>query len=531
MRIKRLAFLVLILGAALSSGGAPPPSAQNILDTSKPLDDATMFGGSSDIITVVDTEVAASSIVELVEDTKTYPVFLLEGEAAAGMQGSFVPYGATASDSQSLFGGVSLDSLAFTFLPSKNYAYNLSLSGSFLPTGAQDLKASAYADLRASEFFRLYGAVSYDYNISTSATSLTEATEGFSLDEIFVDAAIGRSVFFRMGKQRIRWGVGNWYKPSDVLSLSAIDPDRPRAEREGPFAFKADMPFGLNHATLYVVPPTEADELGTFSIAERTDFVVGGFELSLAGFYRSDMMAKPRLMFLFTGAVAGIDVYGETVASWGSDRIYARSDGSGGYEAFMVENQIIMQSTLGAKFSKMTSDGFSLNLHVQGYYNGMGYADSTILASAAARNAIKGQDGWVAADISATGNGMWYLAGSLGLGFRQGRGKNLLATSFSAYALHNFSDGSTRLNPNLSLQLGSGGSGFRMQVSSLSSFGPNGSEYAPRGNVVQPAFEATLFNQLGLGLKVPLRLDQDFAVSKAGIQFDLSWTVVDFERR
>jgi len=542
-----LALLALVLGAGPASGrvfgqaggqtsgnaGSTSSAAlgQDITNTATPLDESALFGGESDIIKVVDTDVAATSIVELVDDIKTYPVFILEGEAAAGLQSSFVPYGAVSGDSQSLLGGVNLDSIAFTFLPSKEYVYNVELSGTFLPSGVEDLEASAYADLRASEFFRLYGAVPYDYNIPQSVTSLTVEDEGFALDELFVDAAIERAIFFRMGKQRVRWGVGNWYKPSDVLSLSAIDPDNPRAEREGPFAFKADMPFGLNHATLYVVPPTEIDELGQFSVAQRTDFVAGGFELTLAGFYRGDMAAKPRAMFLFTGALAGIDVYGENVVSWGSDRIYVESDGLGGYQTYTIENKPIFQSTLGLKYSKFTSDGFVLNLHVQGYYNGAGYADSSILAMEAAKNAIKAVDGYSSADTSATGNGRFYLAGSIGLGFRKGRGKDLVNTSFSAYALHNFSDNSTRIGPSLGLTLGSGGSRFSMDLTAVSSFGSAGSEYAPRGNIIKPVLSMNIFNQVKLVVGAPLKFDEGFALDRVGADISLYWTVLDFERR
>ncbi|MDI9427647.1 MAG: hypothetical protein QM400_06625, partial [Spirochaetota bacterium] len=70
----------------------------------------------------------------------------------------------------------------------------------------------------------------------------------------------------RLGKQRISWGVGNWFKPSDILSLSAIDPDDPTAAREGPFAFKVDVPMKLNHLMLYMVPPV-SDDAASSSIA------------------------------------------------------------------------------------------------------------------------------------------------------------------------------------------------------------------------------------------------------------------------
>jgi len=524
--LPRLAFSLL----AAAFLAAPVP-AQDITDTKTPLDESAMFGGESDIIKVIDTDVAAVSVVELVEDTKTYPVFLLEGTTSAGMLGSFVPLGATSQDSQSISGAVDLDSISFTFLPSRDMAYNVSMSGTFLPSEVRDFSASAYADLRASEFTRLYAAGSYDYNLSSSSTSLVEQTEGFSLDELFIDTAIDRTFFFRMGKQRIRWGVGNWYKPADVLSLSAIDPDNPRAEREGPFAFKADMPFGLNHATLYVVPPTDPENLDQFSIAQRTDFVAGGFELTLAGFYRTDMAAKPRAMFMFTGALGSLDVYGENVLALGSDRIYVRPDGIGGYETYSIENRPVFQSTLGIKYSRMTSDGFAANFHLQGYYNGAGYTDSSILGNALAKAQIKEIEGYTSADISASGAGMYYLAGSLSFSFRQGRGASMLNTSLSGYVLHNFSDDSTRLKPAYTLSIGSGGSRFEMELSAVSSFGLAGSEYAPRGNAVTPALEMTILNQVVVAVSAPLRLDSGYGITKAGAELSLYWNILDFERR
>lgn len=496
-------------------------------DMTAPLDDATLFGGPNDLVTVIDTATASAGTIELVKDTKTYPVFLLEGDASAGMRGAVTAYGTATTGTPNLFGAINLGSLSFDFLPSRNLNFNITTDATLLPTEVKDLSVSAYADLRASEFTRFYAAGSYNYNISSSANSLVTVQDGFSLDEIFVDTAIDRKLFFRLGKQRVSWGVGNWYKPADVLSLSQIDPDNPTASREGPFAFKTDMPFGtLNHATLYMVPPIDGDP-SKFSIAERTDLVVGGFELSFAGFARTDMQAKPRLMFMFSGAIGPFDVYGENVAAWGSDRTYVRDKAGGGYETYAIENQPVFQSTLGIKYSWENSDGLSADFHVQGYYNGTGYRDSSILQIAAARSAIINGGTYTSNDLIQAG--MYYLAGSVSFGARFGEGTTLTNTSLGSTALVNFSDMSMRFKPAWSLTIGSGGSMLKLNLSALTSIGNLKSEYAPSGNMITPDLSMTILKSAVASVSTPLKFNQDFSLNKASVNFSLYWNVVSFQ--
>ena len=515
-----LYLLVFTMGGFLSL----PASAQ---DMKAPLDDATLFGGPNDLVTVIDTATASAGTVELVKDTKTYPVFLIEGDVATGMTGAATAYGTPTAGTPNLFGAINLGSLSLDFLPIRNLNFNIATDATLLPTDVEDLSVSAYADLRASEFTRFYAAASYNYNISSNANSLVTVEDGFSLDEIFVDTAIDRKLFFRLGKQRVSWGVGNWYKPADVLSLAQIDPDNPTAEREGPFAFKSDMPFGkLNHATLYMVPPIDGDP-SKFSLAERTDIVVGGFELSFAGYARSDMQAKPRLMFMFSGAIGAFDVYGENVAAWGSDRTYVRDKVGGGFETYRIEDLPVFQSTLGIKYSWQNSNGLSVDLHVQGYYNGTGYADSSILQYAAARTAIVNSDSYTSNDL--TQAGMYYLAGSASFGARFGEGSKLTNTTLGSTALVNFSDMSMRFKPAWSLTIGSGGSALKLNLSALTAIGNAKSEYAPNGNVVTPDLSVTIMKSVIASVDTPLRLNQDFSLNKASVNFSLYWNVVSFQ--
>lgn len=533
---ERAALTACVLAAALvvfPGVSAHAPSAQSILDTSKPLDESVLFGGAEDIVRVIDTAVAAAGTVQLTEDTTHYPVFIIEGDARAGFAGDYVPYGAKSTDAQTIFGAVQLNNVSLGIVPVKDVAFMITTDASMLPSGVRNLSLDASADLRISEFTRFHASASWKYNSSSSSTSLVSTTDGLSIDEVFLDTALDRRLFFRLGKQNISWGVGYWYKPADVLSLAAIDPDDPEAVREGPFAFKLDMPFGLNHATLYAVPPLDGDA-GKFSLAQRTDIVAGDFELSLAGFYRSDLSAKPRAMFMFSGAVGNVDIYGENVLALGADRPFVRKATGGGYETWDIGYQPLFQSTLGAKYSWETAGGLSVNLHAQGYYNGAGYADSSILQASAAVDTVLQATGVTSPTSSMrtalrSGAGMYYAAASASISTQFGEGKNIVSTALGSTLTANFSDLSFRFKPYWDLTIGSGGSTLDMTLSALTSLGDIGSEYAPRGNMVTPAISFTILKDAVAQLSAPLFMSSDEIIDRAGLEFSIYWNVVDFD--
>jgi len=499
------------------------------------IDENELFGGPKDIVTVIDPSVASAGTVQLVQDTKAYPVFLIGGSAGAGLYGDYTPMGAISSDAQSLYGAVNVSGLEFDFLPSRNLHFSLSNNLLAAPNQILAASASAYADLRQSDLVRLYVSGSFNYDPSSYLSTNEENTSPtFSLDELFVDTHIEETVFFRLGKQRISWGVGNWFKPSDILSLSAIDPDDPTAAREGPFAFKVDVPMKLNHLMLYMVPPV-SDDAASSSIASKYDLVLNGWELSFGAYGRADMLARPRAIFSFTGAIGSFDVYGENVLLYGSDRIYARESSTlGTYEAYRVENEPFFQSTLGVKYSKSYSGGLSYSIHVQGYYNGMGYADSSIMQSAAAKAAIKKaiEDDYPTAyrySDSAIEAGMWYLAGSASVSGRFGEGNNLTRVTGSVYALANFSDGSLRFNPQLKVQVGDEGGKVSFTISDLTSIGDVDSEYAGKGNITTPALTVSLLNsEVSLQASVPISLNADYSVKKVQTKFSIFWNAIEF---
>jgi len=508
------------------------------------IDEDELFGGPKDIVTVIDPNVASAGTVQLVEDTKKYPVFLIDGTAGAGLYGSYTLMNSSStsnsstSEKEALYGAVNISGLSFDYLPVKNLHFSVTNDLLAVPNEILAASISAYADLRQSDLVRLYIAGSLNYDpytyLSTSIYSSAVTTPTVSLDEAFLDTEINQTVFFRLGKQRISWGVGNWYKPSDMLSLSAIDPDDPTAAREGPFAFKVDIPMKLNHLMVYMVPPVSTDAASS-SIASKYDLIVNGWELSFGAYGRADMLARPRGIFMFTGALGAFDVYGENVLSYGSDRIYVKESSStpGTYETYQMLNSPFFQSTLGIKYSKSYSTGLSYAFQVQGYYNGMGYADSSILQNSAARAAIKNsvqyEEFLRTNSVRTAQAGRWYLAGSASVSGRFGEGNSLTQVTGSLYVLTNFSDGSVRINPQLKVSMGDEGAKVSFTLSDLTAFGLAGSEYAPNGTTTTPAFTASIFNgTVALQASVPITLATDYSVQKVQTKFSIYWNAVQY---
>jgi len=280
------------------------------------------------------------------------------------------------------------------------------------------------------------------------------------------------------------------------------------------------------------VPPVSGSAASS-SIATKYDGVVNGWELSFGGYGRADMLARPRGIFSFTGAIGPFDVYGENVLLYGSDRIFVKesSTSPGTFETYRRETAPFFQSTLGIKYSAGYSSGLSYSFHAQGYYNGTGYADSSIMQNPSAIAAIKADYPDTYKDsASAAGAGMWYLAGSASVSGRFGEGRNLTQVTGSLYALSNFSDRSLRFNPTLKVAIGDQGGRTTVTLSCLTAIGNMGSEYAPKGNRTTPALSFSALNDaIELEISAPISLNTDFSVNKVQTAFSVFWNAVQFD--
>jgi hypothetical protein len=149
---------------------------------------------------------------------------------------------------------------------------------------------------------------------------------------MFTDVTVADAVFLRFGKQSASWGVSYFYSPGDVISLTAKDATDPTAQREGPLALKATVPFPNQKANVtgFILARdsylgNDQPTLGSLGYALQGDILYGDAQFSLGGFYQKDNAPKvvatvnTGLGFLHTAVLSDINVFSEAVVSSGSD--------------------------------------------------------------------------------------------------------------------------------------------------------------------------------------------------------------------
>jgi hypothetical protein len=165
-----------------------------------------------------------------------------------------------------------------------------------------------------------------DANVLNHLNGAKTENLSFLVDELYSDLSFGDLLYLRLGKQRLKWGVGYVFNPSDPVNPPK-DPTAMRAVREGVTALKLElitrtvslMSFGV----LY-------DAVGQTGVGSKVSTsAVPGTDLSLSGYWsRSES---------WTGALNAsfapfYDVPGwDTIQVWFEGSLY----GKGRYASFV----------------------------------------------------------------------------------------------------------------------------------------------------------------------------------------------------
>lgn len=265
-----------------------------------------------------------------------------------------------------------------------------------------EITARIFVDARPEDDFRFYSAFDLEYPFSSDAQGpeATVAVPSIEVFELFSDFTWRQKLFFRVGKSVVNWGVGYFFSPADVISLTPIDPEDPEADREGPVSFRSHLPFDVHNAYFYVVAgETIADddeiEVSELTVAPRIELFFAGVEYGLGAFYQKDL--SPRAMATVSTSVWDFDLFGEGVVSYGSDRVFVRrvDDSLPPLETYTDEESLYFQGTAGFRYSNTEWDA---SVVAQYYFNGEGYEDQELLGdaraafAAATLAAAQGQD-------------------------------------------------------------------------------------------------------------------------------------------
>lgn len=350
-----------------------------------------------------------------------------------------------------------------------------------------DLGATVFLDVRPLEEFRVFGKADLSYPFVTDSDA--EPPRGFegvaTVTELFSDFMVGDRLFLRGGKHTIAWGIGYFFSPADVLNLTAINPDDPEAEREGPVSLRAHLPIDFNNLYMYViVDPT--DDGVQLAVASRAEVVLGASEVGLGAYYHPDRV--PRSMLTLSTSIAGYELFGEIEASLGSDRRFVEivdrgPDNPFGLRTVRHTERVFTAVTGGLRYIYTAEDGWSATFVGQYLWNGEGYEDPDVLRDNLAGISRLMELGDLSrADLGFPGR--HYAAASLNLWPRRG-----FDWSLGAFWISNLSDGSARVSPSITFRPSEH---FSVRASATMTYGEGGAEMTPHGSHVGVSLTAIL---------------------------------------
>ncbi len=332
-----------------------------------------------------------------------------------------------------------------------------------LSSGVADLSTTLYLDARPNSDFRFFSKGNLGYS--------TEEGLHFDLRELFADFDIEDRVYLRAGKQTVNWGVGYFFSPANLVNLERVDPENPEAELSGPIAIKAQVPLGNNNLSAYLLM-NDLGEDNNLSFATRYEFLVEGYEITSGGIIEDN--GHWAFMATGSGAIADVNVFAEVILEGNSKKVFIVEDSTAPLGlSTATSDSLFVSATFGARYSYTTEDElYSLSASAQYFFNGKGYADTSIFTDNPEKIAgLIGSGSVSIADLQE--RGQHYLAFNLS-------SPDVAKTNLtpSALWLANLSDGSGLVNTSLRYD------GIDYLSPSLSyrySYGSEGAEYTPNG--------------------------------------------------
>lgn len=189
------------------------------------------------------------------------------------------------------------------------------------------------------------------------------------LDELKLQFQISKSVFFTVGRQKIRWGTGKFWNPTDVLNNQRFDFRFGQDIRAGVALAKVHVPVGA--ANFYMIEQLEgANGTRKLQHALRAEVPVKAAEFSPGVIFGAGK--KPVYTFDASSALWLFDVYGEVAHSQGARQAFYNSTGS-----FTDPNREWTSWTTGISYDVKYSDSDLVTFGLEYFQNGLGYGSTS----------------------------------------------------------------------------------------------------------------------------------------------------------
>lgn len=188
---------------------------------------------------------------------------------------------------------------------------------------------------------------------SVLGSSFAAARDQAVLDEMKIQFNSQRKIFWTIGVQKLKWGTGHFWNPTDFLNSEVRDFFKATDERAGLNLVKAHLPWEKTN-TYLITNFEQADHSQKVGYAARTEVAFSRGEISFSHYQRKDQEQK-----------------------WGSDISVALGDFDFIGETAWTSKEKQQNSVFGISYDWKYSDEDSLNLMVEGTWNETGASDQS----------------------------------------------------------------------------------------------------------------------------------------------------------
>ncbi|MDP2342868.1 MAG: hypothetical protein Q8O67_18065 [Deltaproteobacteria bacterium] len=182
----------------------------------------------------------------------------------------------------------------------------------------------AFADVRPSDRIRGYAQLRFNFDYTVDEGELNEfgqPLESFSLQlaQVWAKFDLGRVAYVTAGRQRIRWGTGRFWNPSDFINQEIRNSVDFFDQRVGVDMLKVHFPFEALGWNLYLISSfAGVDVLSDTALSARAEMLFGELELALSSSVKKD--APLRFGADVSAGIWIFDVRGEAALSRGLGR-------------------------------------------------------------------------------------------------------------------------------------------------------------------------------------------------------------------
>lgn len=148
----------------------------------------------------------------------------------------------------------------------------------------------------------------------TLPSALTKKYFDFGLNEFFIDANVDQKIWFRFGKQLLKWGPGYFWNPSDLINVDRKTIDDLERAREGVTGLKMHIPYKTLFNFYAFADMNDFTNFNNWAYSLKAETTLAGGEMAISGWFKQN--EKGSLGFECSRGMKGWNGYLEGVADF-----------------------------------------------------------------------------------------------------------------------------------------------------------------------------------------------------------------------